>query len=258
MAIWPAVATKPDWTVKATPLLADPPAVTTTLPDVAPAGTGTTIDPTLQLVGVADVPLKVTLPAIEPKLVPAIVTAVPTVPEVGETPVIFGNTVKRMPLLLTPLAVTATFPVVAPAGTGAVIELALQLVGAADVPLNVTAPVPCDEPKLAPAIVIDEPTTPDVADRLVMLGAGTTVNPRPLLTRFPRETLTLPVVAPEGTVVVMDVALQLVVEDAKVPLKLTVLLSWLGPKCAPVMVTAAPTAPVVGDRVLMLGVGAIV
>lgn len=48
-------------TVKKTPLLARPLTVTTTLPDVAPFGTGTTMLVGLQLVGVAAVPLKVTV-----------------------------------------------------------------------------------------------------------------------------------------------------------------------------------------------------
>ena len=48
-------------TVKVTPLLADPPTVTTTDPVVAPEGTGVTMVVALQLVGVAAVPLKVTV-----------------------------------------------------------------------------------------------------------------------------------------------------------------------------------------------------
>jgi hypothetical protein len=48
-------------TVKVTPLLAWPLTVTTTGPVVALAGTGTAILPALQLVGVAAVPLKVTV-----------------------------------------------------------------------------------------------------------------------------------------------------------------------------------------------------
>lgn len=47
--------------VNGTPLLARPEAVTTTLPVVALAGTGTTMLVLLQLVGVADVPLNVTV-----------------------------------------------------------------------------------------------------------------------------------------------------------------------------------------------------
>lgn len=48
-------------TVKATPLLACPPTVTTTLPVVAPLGTKTKMLVLLQLVGLAAVPLKVTV-----------------------------------------------------------------------------------------------------------------------------------------------------------------------------------------------------
>ncbi len=53
-----------------------------------------------------------------------------------------GTTVNDTPLLFTPLAFTTTFPVVAPAGTGVTIEVALQLVAVAVVPLNFTVLVP--------------------------------------------------------------------------------------------------------------------
>jgi len=46
-------------TVKRIPLLAKPPTVTTTLPVVAPLGTGTTMLVLLQLVGAAPMPLNV-------------------------------------------------------------------------------------------------------------------------------------------------------------------------------------------------------
>ena len=49
-----------------------------------------------------------------------------------------ADTVKLSPLLDCPPTVTTTFPVVAPPGTGATILVALQLVGVAVVPLNVT------------------------------------------------------------------------------------------------------------------------
>jgi len=48
-------------TVNCTPLLASPPTVTTTLPLTAPVGTGTTMLAAFQLLGVAVVPLNVTL-----------------------------------------------------------------------------------------------------------------------------------------------------------------------------------------------------
>jgi hypothetical protein len=79
-------------TVKLTPLLACPPTVTTTLPVVAPLGTGTTIEVGPQLVGVPAVPLKSTVlvPCVDPKLLPVIVTDIPTGPEVGDRLVMTG------------------------------------------------------------------------------------------------------------------------------------------------------------------------
>jgi hypothetical protein len=80
-------------TVKATPLLATPPTVTTTLPVVAPLGTGITMVVAFQLLAVpADVPLNVTVlvPCGLPKFVPVIVTEAPTCPDVGFRLVMFG------------------------------------------------------------------------------------------------------------------------------------------------------------------------
>jgi len=72
-------------TVKLTPLLATPPTVTTTLPVVAPLGTGATMLVAFQLVGPAAIPLNVTVlvPCVAPKFAPVIVTDVPTNPDVG-------------------------------------------------------------------------------------------------------------------------------------------------------------------------------
>ena len=145
-------------------------------------------------------------------------------------------------------------PVVAPAGTTATIEVALQLViVVAAVPLNFAVPVPCGDPKLVPVIVTDAPTAPDVGDRLVMLGAATTVNALPLLATPLTVTTTLPVVAPVGTTATMEVAVQLVIVVAVVPLNFAVLVPCGEPKLVPVIVTDAPTAPEVGDNVVMLG-----
>src|SRR5262249_14472597 len=128
-------------TVNETPLLARPPTVTTTLPVVAPAGTGTPMLVADHDVGVAVVPLNVTVlvPCVAPKLVPVIVTAVATGPLVGKRLVIVGGTVtvNDRPLLASPPTVTTTLPVVAPAGTGATILAADHDVGVAVVPLNV-------------------------------------------------------------------------------------------------------------------------
>jgi hypothetical protein len=162
-------------TVNATPLLATLLTVTTTLPVVAPLGTGTAMLVELQLVGAAATPLNVTVlvPWLPPKLLPVIVTEVPIAPEVGLRLVMLGGgnvTVKPTALLATPPTVTTTFPVVAPAGTGTAMLVALQFVGEAAVPLNVTVLVPCEAPKFDPLMVTQVPTTPDVGLKLVMLG----------------------------------------------------------------------------------------
>jgi hypothetical protein len=171
-------------TVNATPLLATPPTVTTTLPVVAPFGTGTTMLAALQVVGVANVPLKLTVlvPCVVPKFVPVMVTDVPTGPEVGFRLVIVGDepvTVNATPLLATPPTITTTLPVVAPFGTGTTMLAALQVVGVANVPLKLTVLVPCVAPKFVPVMVTEVPTGPDVGFRLVIAGAWPiTVNGR--------------------------------------------------------------------------------
>ena len=214
-------------TVNETPLLACPLTVTTTLPVLAPLGTVATMDVALQLVAVALVPLNVTVlvPCVEPKFVPVIVTDVPTAPEVGDSPLMFGlgNTAKLTPLLFTPLAWTTTAPVVAPDGTEATIDVELQLVTVANVPLKVTVLVPCVEPKFEPLIVRPAPTGPCVRLSVEMLGpAAVTVNSTPLLGVPATLTTTFPVVAPLGTGTTMLVAVQLVGAPAIV-LKVTLL-----------------------------------
>ena len=185
-------------TVKATPVDATPPAVTTTLPVVAPVGTDVRIEVSVQLVIVAGVPLNVTAPCVVPKFVPVIVTGVLTSPEVTDRFVMPGATVNDTPLLATPPAVTTTLPVVAPVGTCAKIDpVAQPVIDVAGVPLKVT--VPCAVPKFDPEIVTHAPTAPEVGDSVVMLGATTTVNDSPLLATPPAVTTTLPVVAPVGT-----------------------------------------------------------
>src|SRR4029077_5358648 len=117
-------------------------------------------------------------------------------------------TVKFTPVLATPPTVTTTFPVVAPAGTGATMFVAFQLVGVPAVPLNVTVLVPCVVPKFVPVIVTEMPTGPEVGFRLLMVGADeVTVKLTPVLANPPTVTTTFPVVAPLGTGATMLVAL---------------------------------------------------
>jgi hypothetical protein len=190
-----------------------------------------------------------------PKFNPLIVIDVPGVPPVCERLVMLGATVKFTPLLSTPLACTTTFPVVVPDGTVAPMLVALQLVALAIVPLNFTYPVPWLVPKFEPLIVTDAPTGPEVGERLVIFGAGTTVKLTPLLDLLETFTTTLPVVAADGTVATILVALQLVAL-ALVPLNVTVLVPCVEPKFVPVIVTEAPTAPEVGDKLDMVGAAA--
>jgi hypothetical protein len=165
--------------------------------------------------------------------------------------------VNDTPLVVAPLAVTTTLPVVAPVGTTATIDVLLQLVIDVDaVPLNFTPPVPCDEPKFVPVIVTEAPTAPEVGDRLVIVGVARTVNDTPLVVAPLAVTTTLPVVAPVGTTATIDVLPQLVIEVAAVPLNFTVLLPCVEPKFVPLIVTEAPTAPEVGDRLVIVGVAA--
>src|SRR5947207_2658930 len=88
-----------------------------------------------------------------------------------------------------------------------------------------------------------------------MLGGRTTVKGEPLLTCAPTVTITLPVVAPTGTVTVMLVALQALAAAAAVPLKVTVLDPCAVPKLVPVMVIDAPTVPAFWLRLVMVGGG---
>jgi hypothetical protein len=84
-------------------------------------------------------------------------------------------TVNVTPLLATPPTVTTTGPVIALAGTGELILVALQLLGVADTPLKVTVLAPCVAPKFVPLMVIEVPTGPEVAERPLMLGGAETI-----------------------------------------------------------------------------------
>src|SRR6516162_4322820 len=84
-------------------------------------------------------------------------------------------TVKLTPLLVIPLAVTTTLPVVAPAGTVTSTVVALQLVGVAAVLWKVTVLTPSMSPKFLPASVTASPTAPAFGDRLTMFGVTSIV-----------------------------------------------------------------------------------
>jgi hypothetical protein len=241
-------------TVKATALLARPPTVTTMLPVVAPAGTGTTMLEVLHEVGVAAVPLNVTVlvPWAAPKVEPIRVIKVPTAPEAGPMLLMFGATAKFTPLLATPPTMTTTLPVVAPDGTGTTMLVAAQLTGTDVVPLKLMKLDPCTEPKPVPVIVTEVPTGPDDGLTFVITGlGGITVKFTPLLGVPPTVTMTLPVVA-DGTTATIVVSLQLDTLACE-PLKETVLVPCAAPKPVPEIVTNVETVPDVGFRLVILG-----
>lgn len=121
----------------------------------------------------------------EPKFVPVIVTAVPAVPEFGETVVILGalTIVYALPLLATPEIVTTTLPLVVPVGTVVVSAVGVQFAAVTVAVLvpNLTVFVPGVDPKFVPLIVTVAPTANVVSDKLVIVGTGGTVNRLPLL-----------------------------------------------------------------------------
>ena len=153
-----------------------------------------------------------------------------------------------------PFTVTAKVPVVAPVGTVTTIEVAPQLEAEHVKPFSVTVLIPCGEPKLVPVMVTEDPTAPEAGEMPLIVGAGTTVKLLPLLFTPLAYTTTFPVVAADGTVMTILVALQ-PETAADVPLKLTLPVPWLPPKFVPVMVTDAPGAPVVMERLEIEGAG---
>src|SRR4029077_2033893 len=248
-------------TVKFEPLLATPPTATKTLPVIAPLGTGATMLVGVQLVGTAVTPLNITVlaPCDKPKFVPVIVTDVPTSPRGGLRLATVGGggaaRVKVRPLLGCPPTVTTTFPVVAPLGTGTPMLVALQLVGVAGVPLNVTALLPRVAPKFVPVMVNEVPTGPLAGLKLLTTGLKVTVKVTRLLPTVPTTTYTRssPIGVPVGTGTVMLVALQLVGAVGGPLMNMTLLVPCAAPKFVPVIVTRVPAGPETGFKAEMFG-----
>ena len=175
-------------------------------PEVAPAGTLVAILDVVDVVTEANVPLNDTVGMVM-KFVPVIVTTVPTAPLVGLKPVTVGeaNTVKLAALeMVTPLTVIEILPVVAPAGTLAVMLLVVDAVTVADVLLNFTTLFAGVVLKFVPEIMTVALTAPLDGLNPVRVGVANTVKLVALTIVTPLSvTEILPVVAPAGTVVVM-------------------------------------------------------
>jgi hypothetical protein len=138
-----------------------------------------------------------------------IFTTVPTGPEVGVKDVMVAQvaaTVKSAVLVAAaPTGVsTLTFPVVAPVGTIAVIDVALVAkVEVAVVVLNLTKPALSEASRrFVPVIVTDVPAGPQVGVNEVMVGAqvpGSATSNAVLVATVPLVTWMTPSVAAAGT-----------------------------------------------------------
>ncbi|WP_316410225.1 hypothetical protein [Mesoterricola sediminis] len=171
-----------DWpTVKLVELVALPPGVARAiLPVVAPEGTTAVAEVAFSTVKeLAAVPLNFT-DVVPMKLVPVMVTVVPTPPLLGLKLVSFGAGTKvKVELLVAvpPEVVTLILPVEAEAGTTAVILVGLLITKLlAPTPLNFTALAPV---KLLPSRITEVPAPPRAGVKLLMAGlaAGARMQP---------------------------------------------------------------------------------
>ena len=150
-------------------------------------------------------------------------------------------------------------PVVATVGTEVTILVAVGVpVIVAVVPLNFTMLFAAVVLKLVPVMVTEAPTAPLVGLKEVMVGVVAVVTVKLVVlvaVTPPTVTVMAPVAAPVGTVVFILIAVGVPVIVAAIPLKnLTVLLVAVVLKFVPVMVTAVPTLPFAGVKLVMVGV----
>src|SRR5438067_6000250 len=204
-----------------------------------------------------DPSLKVTIPVGVPMLpasfdtVATKMTACPVVARLGSAVtavVVDAPKIKLVALVAVPSGVvTVMGPVVAPVGTVAVIEVSettVKLVAAT--PLN---SMPVAPAKVVPVIVTTFPARPLAGVKEVM--AGVTVKRVVLVKGLPPGVVTAmgPVVAPVGTVAVIEVSETTVKLVAATPLNSTAVAPV---KLVPVIVTTVPTGPKVGVNGLKL------
>lgn len=154
-----------------------------------------------------------------------------------------------------PLTVTEIVPVTVPEGTVTVSCVAEAAVTVAVWLLaNFTVLFAGVALKLVPVMMTDIPGMPPSGKKLVMVGApAVTVKSLAEVPVWPPTvTVIFPVVAPEGTVTVRLVALA-ALTVAVVLLNLTVLFAGVALKLVPVMVTADPTPPEEGEKLVTEG-----
>ena len=168
-------------------------------------------------------------------------------------------TVKLVALIaVLPATVTVITPVVAPAGTVVVMDVAVLDVDVASVPLNRTVLLPGVALKFVPVMVTVVPIGPVVGVKKVMVGSvGAPTVKSVALCTVTQFTVTeiFPVIVPAGTVVVMLVAVLAVTVAVWLLKNFTTLLAGVVLKFVPVMVTDVPIGPETGENEVMVGDG---
>jgi hypothetical protein len=150
-----------------------------------------------------------------------------------------------------PFTVTLIFPVVAPEGTDVTIFLLVAAVTTAAAPLKVTTLFAAVESKPVPDMMTAVPTEPLTGRNSVMVGRTAKLFDEVAV--IPSTfTDMLPVVAPDGTVVTIDVAVELPTV-AVTPLNVTVLSAAVVSKFVPCIVTVSPTSPLAGEKPVIVG-----
>ncbi len=153
-------------------------------------------------------------------------------------------------LVMVPVGVvTMIWPLVAPLGTVAWIEVVLLTTKLALAPLNFTELAPF---KLPPVIVTEVPIGPLVGEKPTINGGPlVTVKDNALVSLPPPlfVTVIVPLVAAFGTVATIWVADTEVIV-ALVPLNLT---EFTPPRLTPIIVTAVPTGPLRGLKLTIAG-----
>jgi len=170
---------------------------------------------------------------------------------VGENDVIIGPATKVKPVRVPvpPGDVTAKLPLAPEAMTAVIRKGVMTVKLAAAVPPNVTAVAPV---KLLPLISTVAPAAALVGVKLVIFGGDTNVNPPSVPVPPGPVAETLPLALPAATTAVICVAETTVKLAAGVPPKLTAVTPV---KLVPVSVTVAPTAALVGVKLVIFGGG---
>src|SRR6266849_1147554 len=169
---------------------------------------------------------------------------------------VIGMTIKLVALCaVPPVVVTIMVPVVAVGGTVAMSVVLVAEITEAETPANLTWLLAGTGSKFCPVTVTFVPALPDVGVKLLIVGGGCVITVKLVaLVAVPPLVVTVigPVVAPPGTSAVRLVA-DVAVTVARTPLNFTSFLLATGSKFVPVIVTAVPTVPLSGVKLVMDG-----